>query len=215
MGFFHNESNSNWIISFGWGWVILWNKTLAVSSGKFFFPLRTCILSAKAIRPQGNGCWLWHLLLRPWKGSGRTGTDLHDRRTFYASPTTRVRTWQSERLKRWQEHAHYISGGRLGCIECHGYCERWKVLLLTLSRLQKSIKMQLYKLSLLQWKISSSKGLVRVSKCCYMSIDLIICLVRKPGKDPTGIQTHSPAKGGSSYLYESRTRFAAEWNEMS
>lgn len=83
-------------------------------------------------------------------------------------------------------------GGRLGCIECHGYCERWKVLLLTLSRLQKSIKMQLYKLSLLQWKISSSKGKVRVSKCSYMSIDLIICLVRKPGKDPTGIQTHSP-----------------------
>ena len=25
-----------------------------------------------------------------------------------------------------------------------------------------------------------------------MSIDLRICLVRKPGKDPTGIQTHSP-----------------------
>lgn len=25
-----------------------------------------------------------------------------------------------------------------------------------------------------------------------MRIDLIICLVRKPRKDPTGIQTHSP-----------------------
>jgi len=50
--------------------------------------------------------------------------------------------------------------------------------------------MLLYKLEVFQFKINSSKGKVRVSKCCYISIDLRI--VRKPGKDPTGIQTHSP-----------------------